>query len=46
MAVQGDIERVLSVKSDEEQADGFGAFLGSGQFVDNTVAVSERGDIT
>ena len=44
-AVQGDIERVWGVKSDEEQADGFGAFLGSGQFVDNTVAVSERGDI-
>lgn len=43
--VQSDIQSVWGQPSDEEQSAGFGALLGSGAFVDNTVAVSKRGDI-
>ena len=44
-SVQADIRAVWGAPSDEEQAAGFGALLGSGEFVDNTVGISARGDI-
>ncbi len=43
--VQADIRSVWGDPSDAEQSEGFGALLGSGKFVDNTVAVSSRGDV-
>jgi outer membrane protein assembly factor BamB len=44
-AVKADIANIWGNPSNEEQASGFSALLGSGEFVDNTLAVSERGDI-
>ena len=43
--VQTDIQSVWGGASNSEQSEGFGALLGSGKFVDNTVAISSEGDI-
>ena len=44
-AVQHDIEAIWGNASNSEQRDGFGALLGSGEFVDNTISISSRGEM-
>jgi hypothetical protein len=43
--VLADVETVWGTPSDEDAAGGFASFLGAGAFVDNTLAVSPRGDL-
>jgi len=44
-AVQNNIKTVWGEPDAEEDGPGFGSFLGAGDFVDNTLAVSSRGDL-
>ena len=44
-SVQNDIASIWGNASNDEQREGFGALLGSGEFVDNTISISSRGEM-